>query len=156
MLLLVGDVPVHRLVHDPGPRPAAFVRRLGHVHLQRLPFSTNWKDQWVFKAGGQVKALDWLKSAPLQLGRRRSTRPGRSRTSPSGPARATSRWSRLPGAKSIALNLSTVIAFENEIVGTGALPDLSSLAGQPLAARHPELHASASGYTSEAGLAVTY
>jgi len=40
--------------------------------------------------------------------------------------------------------------------GTGALPDLSSLAGQPLPPGTLSYTTSASGYTLEAGLAVTY
>jgi long-chain fatty acid transport protein len=159
MLLLVGDVQYIAWSTTLGAGQPAFVDGSATFTSNAFPFSTNWKDQWVFKAGGQVKALDWLKiragfnygQAPLD--------PARALENIAFPALAQSHVTLGAGfqvSKSIAINLATVIAFENEMSGTGALPDLSSLAGQPLPPGTLSYTTSVSGYTLEAGLAVTY
>jgi long-chain fatty acid transport protein len=159
MLLLLGDVQYVAWSTTLGAGQPAFVNGSATFTSQAFPFSTNWKDQWIFKVGAQVKALDWLKiragfnygEAPLD--------PSRALENIAFPALAASHITLGAGfqvTKSITINLASVIGLKNEISGTGALPDLSGLAGQPLPPGTLSYATSVEGYTLEAGLAVTY
>jgi len=161
-LLLLGDVQYIAWSTTLGKNQPAFVNRSATLTSQAFPFSTNWSDQVVYKFGAQVKATDWLKlragfnygKAPLD--------PNRALENIAFPALVESHIALGAGvqvSKSVTLNLASVIGLKKEISGTGTLPDLSGLAGQPPGSLPPatlSYTASSAGYTVEAGLSVAY
>jgi long-chain fatty acid transport protein len=161
-LLFLGDVQYIAWSTTLGKDQPAFVNDSATFTSAAFPFSTNWSDQWVYKIGAQLRATDWLKvragfnygKAPLD--------PNQALENIAFPALVESHITvgvGLQVSKSIAINLASVIGLENEISGTGTLPDLSGLAGAPPGSLPPatlSYKTSASGYTVEAGLSVAY
>ncbi len=162
MLLLLGDVQYIAWSTTLGTDQPRFVNGSATFTSAAFPFSTNWSDQVVYKIGAQVKAADWLKlrvgfnhgKAPLD--------PNRALENIAFPALVETHIAFGAGvqvSRSVTLNLASVIGLKKEISGTGTLPDLSGLAGQPPGSLPPatlSYTASSAGYTVEAGLSVTY
>jgi len=161
MLLLVGDVQYMAWSTTLGKGQPAFVNNSATLTSQFFPFSTNWSDQWIFKVGAQFqlpKPVDGIKlRAGFNYGKAPQD-PNQALENIAFPAIAQSHLTLGAGfqvSKSVAINLASVIGFKNEISGTGALPDLSGL--QPGLPRGTLSYtASASGYTLEAGVSMTY
>jgi long-chain fatty acid transport protein len=162
MLLLLGDVQYIAWSTTLGTNQPRFVNGSATFTSAAFPFSTNWGDQVVYKIGAQVKAADWLK---LRAGFNHGKAPldaNRALEDIAFPALVENHIALGAGiqvSKSTTINLASVIGFKKESSGTGALPDLSGLAGLPantLPAATVSYNSSSAGYTVEAGVSVTY
>ena len=158
-LLLLGDVQYIAWSTTLGANQPKFVNNSATFTSQAFPFSSNWSDQSVYKIGAQLRATDWLK---IRAGFNHGAAPqdpSRALENIAFPAFVESHVTLGVGlqlSSSVALNLASVIGIENTISGTGNLPDLSGLVGQPLPPATLSYTASSAGYTVEAGLSVTY
>ncbi|HEU4382974.1 MAG TPA: outer membrane protein transport protein [Anaeromyxobacteraceae bacterium] len=161
-LLLLGDAQFIAWSTTLGKNQPKFVNDSATPTSQAFPFSARWSDQWVFKIGAQLKATDWLKlRAGFNHGKAPQD-PDAALENIAFPAFVESHVTvglGLQLSPAVTLNLASVIGLEKTISGTGTLPDLSALAGQPPGSLPPatlSYTASSAGYTLEAGLSVTY
>jgi long-chain fatty acid transport protein len=159
MILVLGDVQYLAWSTTLGQGQPAFVNNSATATSASFPFSTDWKDQWVFKIGVQVAPVDWMKvrvgfnygEAPVN--------PNQALENIAFPAIVASHLTLGLGfdiSKSMAINLASVIGFSNSVTGTGPLPDLSGIAGQPLPPGTLTATNTVSGYSLEAGLSMKY
>jgi len=162
LLILAGDVQYIAWSTTLGAGQPAFVGGSATLTSQFFPLNTNWKDQWVFKVGAQVqlpKPVDLIK---LRAGFNYGKAPGdpnQALENIAFPAIAESHLTIGAGiqvTKTIVINLASVIGFKNTMTGTAKLPDLSPLVGQQLPPGTLTATTTASGYTLEAGVSVTF
>jgi long-chain fatty acid transport protein len=161
-LLIVGDVQFIAWSTTLGAGMPPFLGGTATLTSQFFPFNTNWSDQWVWKVGAQFqlpKPVDLIKlRAGFNYGKT-PLNPSSALENIAFPALAESHLTLGAGiqvSKTITINLASVIGFENSISGTGSLPDLSAIVGQPLPRGTLSYTTSVSGYTLEAGISVTY
>ena len=161
-LILVGDVQWVAWSTTLGPNMPSFVGGSATLTSQFFPFNTDWSDQWIFKVGAQytlpVMEDRWRLRAGYNYGKA-PLNPSQALENIAFPAIAESHVTVGLGfatSKSIALNFSSVIGLKNTVSGTGSLPDLSGLVGQPVPAGTLSYSTSVSGYTLELGVSVTY
>jgi long-chain fatty acid transport protein len=161
-LLIVGDVQYIAWPTTLGAHMPSFLGGTATPTSQFFPFNTNWSEQWVWKVGAQFQLPKPVDIVKLRAGFNYGKAPLNSSSALENiafPALAESHLTLGAGIqvnKSIVISLASVIGFENSISGTGTLPNLSAIVGQPVPQGTLSYKTTTSGYTLEAGISVMY